>query len=127
MVNIRMTERLSTSMILRQRSMPPTTTNHKASNEPEHAQRNLDQDTYQDANTFYDDFQLVIPSCVHFNTIIYIAGQDPANAFNEKWRAFTLLLTSPEQAMRKMRMRGTRTSSRVLKRNSLAFGKQSTR
>lgn len=60
--------------------------------------RNLDQKTYQDANAFYDDFQLMISNCVRFNpvaTIVYIAGQDLAKAFNEKWRALPPLRSPP--------------------------------
>ena len=60
--------------------------------------RNLDQKVYQDANAFYDDFQLMISNCVRFNpvsTIVYIAGQDLAKAFNEKWRALPPLRTPP--------------------------------
>jgi bromodomain-containing factor 1 len=60
--------------------------------------RNLDQKAYQDANAFYDDFQLMISNCVRFNpvaTAVYIAGQDLAKAFNEKWRALPPLRSPP--------------------------------
>lgn len=60
--------------------------------------RNLDQKAYQDANAFYDDFQLMISNCVRFNpvaTTVYIAGQDLAKVFNEKWRALPPLRSPP--------------------------------
>ena len=60
--------------------------------------RNLDQKAYGDANAFYDDFQLMISNCVRYNpvgTLVYIAGQDLAKAFHEKWRALPPLHTPP--------------------------------
>lgn len=60
--------------------------------------KNLDQKVYSDANAFYDDFQLMISNCVRFNpvgTLVYIAGQDLAKAFAEKWRGLPPLHTPP--------------------------------
>ncbi|KAF8315176.1 Bromodomain-containing protein, partial [Clavulina sp. PMI_390] len=58
--------------------------------------RNLDQKQYSDANAFYDDFQLMISNCVRYNPVgthVYIAGQDLAKTFNDKWRQLPPLHT----------------------------------
>lgn len=60
--------------------------------------RNLDQKVYADANTFYEDFQLMINNCVRFNpvgTTVYIAGQDLLKTFMEKWRGVPPLHSPP--------------------------------
>ncbi|KAF9513687.1 hypothetical protein BS47DRAFT_1362247 [Hydnum rufescens UP504] len=60
--------------------------------------KNLELKLYSDAGKFYDDFQLMISNCVKFNpvgSVVYIAGQDLAKVFNEKWRALPPLHTPP--------------------------------
>lgn len=60
--------------------------------------KNLEQKVYADAGKFYDDFQLMITNCVKFNpvgSVVYIAGQDLAKVFNEKWRALPPLHSPP--------------------------------
>lgn len=91
--------------------------------------RNLDQKVYQDANAFYDDFQLMISTCVLFNpvsTIVYIAGQDLAKASTRSGERSRPCARLPRAVTRRTMRRQNHTPSSTSKRSLLAFGRPST-
>lgn len=61
--------------------------------------RKLDNNEYRNAESFHDDFKLIIRNCFTFNpagTPVNTAGQELQRLFDEKWKNLPPLRRTPE-------------------------------